>query len=185
MNNAVTQKDLSSYDSLAVGIVSDTHGFLDPSIHQQLSKCDVILHAGDIGSLEVLKQLKQHTKHVFSVRGNNDVPEKWSNGDHKGLGNIPRHVELKAPGGTIALLHGDQFDPVEKRHHKLREHFSAANAIIYGHSHILVCDQEEQPWVLNPGAAGKTRTKGGASCLILHTNEKQWEVATFRVSKAA
>ena len=64
----------------------------------------------------------------------------------------------------------------------MRQHYPKAKAIIYGHSHKLVCEIDEHPWILNPGAAGKTRTKGGASCLIMQINETQWHVSEFRAA---
>ena len=129
MENTYVHKDLSNYHSLTVGMLSDTHGYVDPYIHKQLSYCDVILHAGDIGSLNVIRDLNQHTEHVISVRGNNDIHEKWSSAEHKSLDSIPKYAEITLSGGKISLIHGEQFDPVQKRHHKLRKHFSTARTI--------------------------------------------------------
>ncbi len=173
-------KDFSKHTSLSVGILSDTHGYINPYIERQLSNCEVILHAGDIGSIHVIRQLKQNCKNVISVRGNNDIPEKWAQDEHKALHQIPTVAEIKLPGGSIVLTHGDKFNPVAKRHDKMRTHFANASAIVYGHSHKLVCDQKHQPWVLNPGAAGKRITKGGASCLVMHTKKDHWQISEFR-----
>jgi hypothetical protein len=51
--------------------------------------------------------------------------------------------------------------------------------IVYGHTHKRITDQSAEPWVVNPGAAGNVRTKGGPSCLILHASENSWELETI------
>ena len=183
LNNKITfSKDLSNHKSLNLGIVSDTHSYIDPEIHAHLVNCDVILHAGDIGNSKVIDQLRTISEHVIPVRGNNDVPEKWAAKDQAELTNIHEIAEINLPGGGIVLLHGDKYPMNATRHKKLREHFPHAKAIVYGHSHKLVCDQSHLPWVLNPGASGKTRTKGGASCLKIEINKDVWKVSTFRKS---
>ena len=55
-----------------------------------------------------------------------------------------------------------------------------ARAVVYGHTHRLLCDQLEEPWVLNPGAAGQVRTFGGPSCLVLHAEPLAWHVESIR-----
>ncbi|MDH5767229.1 MAG: metallophosphatase family protein, partial [Gammaproteobacteria bacterium] len=57
---------------------------------------------------------------------------------------------------------------------------SHARAIVYGHTHSMVVDKNESPWVINPGAAGQTRTRGGPSCLVLTANEKEWDIQMIR-----
>jgi predicted phosphodiesterase len=58
--------------------------------------------------------------------------------------------------------------------------------IIYGHTHKQIIDKSSMPWVINPGAAGQTRTNGGPSCLILEVSgEKleQWQITPYRFSE--
>ncbi len=178
------QNNFSTLDSVRVGVISDTHGEINTDIQMQLRNCDVILHAGDIGSFEVLKQLKDISQNIISVRGNNDVAAKWPCEEHVELDTISDVAEIKLPGGNIVITHDYKFDPVASRHNDLRQHFTTAKAIIYGHSHKLICDQSGAPWVLNPGAAGKIRTNGGASCLLIVASEAQWEVSEYRVEKS-
>jgi hypothetical protein len=47
----------------------------------------------------------------------------------------------------------------------------------------MVCDLETSPWVINPGAAGRIRTRGGPSCLILETSHSEWQVTEQRFSE--
>ncbi len=173
--------DFSHCDRLRVGVISDTHGHIDADVQNRLLGCELILHAGDIGSSSVLHQLRSICQDVIPVRGNNDCTGKWPSQEHAELATLSEIAEVKLPGGCVVLTHGDAFDPPANRHKKLRQHFTDSTAIIYGHSHKLVCDQEEAPWILNPGAAGKTHTRGGASCLLISAGNTQWDISEFRV----
>ncbi len=177
-------KDFSQYDSVHVGVVSDTHGYIDPHVCQRLRKCRLILHAGDIGSAQVISQLRAIGDEVVLVRGNNDVPVKWPSSEHVELATLHEVEEIKLPGGSVILTHGDQFDAAANRHVRLRQCFPYARAVVYGHTHRLVCDQHAVPWVLNPGAAGKVRTGGGASCLLMVAAKDGWELSEFRATNA-
>ena len=175
--------DLSNTDKIKVGVLSDTHSYINPTILEHLSECDVILHAGDIGSISVIKQLRDLCKEVIPVCGNNDNLMQWSHNEHADLGNIPQIAKIHLPGGVIAITHGDEYyADYEMWHAQLRKNFSGVKAIIYGHSHRLVCDQSQLPWVLNPGAAGETRIqKHGVSCLLMNLDNQNWCVEEYRV----
>ena len=165
---------------LRVGVISDTHSRLNENVIGALHNCDAILHAGDIGNAMVLNDLARFTPHVFSVRGNNDVEHKWPSDDLPTLQVIPEAIEFTFKNERIALTHGHQFPTVETRHQKLRERFPRADIVIYGHSHLLVCDQAQQPWVINPGPGGYNRTFKGASCLVMHYKNRQWLIEKTR-----
>lgn len=165
---------------MRVAILADTHGFLDPRIADQVAECDLAVHAGDVGGADVLLAL-QPREQVVAVRGNNDVPEKWAAHEVHVLETLPREVVLDLPGGQLVAVHGDEETPVKERHKLLRERYPQARAIAYGHSHQLLIDDEQTPWVLNPGAAGRTRTYGGPSCLILECGESEWRLEPLRL----
>lgn len=170
-------------DTLRLGVISDTHNQLNEKIINSLKECDAIVHAGDIGDASVLKNLKAFTPHVFPVRGNNDVEDKWPEQDLDELADIPEYLELHFNNQVIGLIHGHQYDPVRKRHDKLRGHFPNADIVVYGHSHRLVCDKESKPWVINPGAGGYTRTFGGASCMVMEYKNQQWSIEETRLEQ--
>jgi putative phosphoesterase len=165
---------------MRVAIVSDTHGLLDPRIAALVEACDAAIHAGDVGDAAVLAALRPRQGQVVAVRGNNDIPGKWPRNQAETLARLPREATLELPGGTLVVVHGDEVNPVPQRHARLRRSFPEARAVVYGHSHRLVCDQEQQPWVLNPGAAGRARTYGGPSCLILVATPERWTVEAQR-----
>lgn len=160
---------------LRIAVVSDTHGFLDPRIAEVVASCDIAVHAGDIIGKHVLDSLKPRTGHIVAVRGNNDIKAVWPEHDHAALLAIPHEDSLDLPGGQLVVLHGHRHWPYENLHPRLRGEFSHARAIIYGHSHNAVFDDDEKPWVINPGASGRTNLKdGGPSCAVLEISEKKW-----------
>jgi putative phosphoesterase len=167
---------------MKVAIVSDTHGVLDPRVKEAIQGADAIVHAGDIVGKHVLDELGELTDRVVAVRGNNDVPAKWKR-DLRALKKLPMIAELELPGGTLVIEHGDKLMPASKRHEKLRKKHERARAIVVGHSHHRAIDRDAEPWILNPGAAGRDRTHGGPSCLILDATARRWRVEARRFSK--
>lgn len=159
-------------------LVADTHGFLDPRIAALAEQVDVVVHAGDIGSGEVLGQLERRAR-LVAVRGNNDLPGKWCEGEER-LPGLPREAAVELPGGELVVVHGDRAGPAANRHRRLRGTYPEARAVVYGHSHRLTLDTEAPVWVLNPGAAGRTRTFGGPSCILLSASRDAWSVEERR-----
>jgi putative phosphoesterase len=176
MHKKIDLNHLNDRTDITIGVLSDTHNQLNEIVIDAFNNCDAILHAGDIGDANVLAQLSLYSDHILSVRGNNDTEEKWPSSDLHVLAEIPEYLELCIQNQVIGLIHGHQYEPVRKRHDKLRQHFPHADIVIYGHSHRLVCDKQQQPWVINPGAGGYTRTFGGASCMIMQYKNSQWSI---------
>jgi len=158
-------------------IISDTHGEVHEQIINLIIGADLCVHAGDLGGAEVIRQIKATDTPLVAVRGNNDNESKWPVDDHQLLNKLPLHQVIELPGGTLCVEHGHAIVPVSKRHDKLRLRYPDAKAIVYGHSHRAVKDQDVIPWVLNPGAAGSVRTFGGASCMVLTiATNRRWNV---------
>lgn len=161
---------------MRVLIVADTHGWVDARIIAFARDCDAVVHAGDVGAEAVLDALGGA---VTAVRGNNDVPAKWPAAQQARLAALPAEAVLELPGGRLVVVHGDRW-PARGRHAALRQAYPAARAVVYGHSHRLVVDTDALPWVLNPGAAGRARTHGGPSCLLLQATPQAWSVLPQR-----
>lgn len=172
-----------SKPNLSLGVISDTHNKINQELIGNLSSCDAIIHAGDIGDADVLNELSNITPHIYPVRGNNDIEDKWPSQDLDELEKIPEYLEIKFQNQIVGLIHGHQYDPVRKRHDKLRRHFSHADIVVYGHSHRYVLDQEEKPWVLNPGAGGYTRTFGGASVVVMNYENEVWSITPYKLEE--
>ena len=164
---------------MRVLLLSDTHGALDARIAARARESDLVVHAGDVGSADVLATLRRLCPRVIAVRGNNDVASKWPPAQHAALAELVEQAQIDLPAGCLVAIHGDRF-PAAQRHLRLRQAFPSARAIVYGHSHRLCVDHGERPWVLNPGAAGRARTFGGPSCLELAATTRQWRVTPLR-----
>lgn len=162
-------------------LLGDTHGVLDERIAVLASECDLAVHTGDVGGQAVLDALKPRQR-VVTVRGNNDDSQHWPGDEIDALNTLPDHVELPLPGGVLAVMHGHQW-PARTRMPRLRAAFASARAIAFGHSHRMLVDQGLEPWLLNPGAAGRSRTYGGPSCLILTIDGSAWSVQTQRFER--
>ncbi|MBE9516878.1 MAG: metallophosphoesterase family protein [Proteobacteria bacterium] len=165
---------------VTVAILSDTHGYVWPEIIESVSRCDYAIHAGDVGGAHVLSQL-QPKKQLLAVRGNNDLPYTWEPDEHHILAGLDHTAELSLPGGSLAVVHGDRAGRVSDRHDNLRKQFPGSRVIVYGHSHQQTLDRDEEPWVINPGAAGRARTYGGPAWMLLSATLNEWRLETFRL----
>ncbi len=135
-------------------VISDTHSDLHPEISNLINKNSYVIHAGDVGDINIINNLKKSCRDIIAVNGNND--------DYQDLSKIETiHTQF----GDIVVEHGDKH--AIDYHNSLRESHPDALFIIYGHTHKHICDMSTKPYVLNPGAAGKTRTQGGASCGLI------------------
>ncbi|MGK0272173.1 MAG: putative phosphoesterase [Cocleimonas sp.] len=158
-----------------VGVVSDTHSFLDPRIAEIILECDIAIHAGDICGVEVIEAMKPKSGEIFAVTGNNDPYCHFSDTV------LPESLDFEIAGETIAVEHGHKHGVSQPSHESLRKSHPNAKMVIYGHTHKQVIDKEAMPWVINPGAAGKTRTHGGPSCLVIHCSKSQeWDIVVHR-----
>ena len=164
---------------MKVLLLGDTHGWVDDSIAELAAGMELVVHTGDIGSASVLAALKSRCGNVLAVAGNNDVPKKWSVDEHHVLSGLPESLQIELPGGVLAIEHGHRIWDSANYHSRLRNKYPDTRAIAYGHSHIRRIDTTNQPWVMNPGAAGRVRTKGGASCLVLTVKPDRWSVREF------
>ena len=172
-------------DPIKVSILSDTHGYLDRRIAELVRGCDYAIHAGDIMGAHVLEQLHPR-KAVIAVAGNNDHPAFWASDEAEIVSALPKMTDLELPGGTVRIEHGHRLGGFPD-HAQLRWDHAEVKLVVYGHTHKRIIDQQAEPWVVNPGAAGRERTKGGPSCLILHASETEWIIETvlFTDSEAA
>jgi len=169
--------------TITVGILSDSHGYLDPRIKNCVNQCDHIVHAGDIFNAHVLQQLNPREQ-LIAVRGNNDYPAVWDAKEANIVEALPEIEQLELPGGLLIVEHGHRLGN-RPDHDALRHEHPGAKLIVYGHTHHRVIDQQNTPWVVNPGASGKIRTHGGPSCLILQASEKKWQIDDIVFAAAA
>ena len=123
-----------------VGVISDTHGLLRPEAIRALGKPDLIVHAGDIGSAQVLETLRGLAP-VVAVRGNNDVGG-WADA-------LPEVDEVQIGEVRLCVIHNI-------KEWKRGEH-SSVQIVISGHSHRPSVEHKNGLLFLNPGSAGPRR----------------------------
>ena len=124
-----------------MGVISDTHGLVRDEALAALRDSDIILHAGDIGSPDVLHALERIAP-TYAVRGNNDRDE-WGR-------SLPLTEVVELGAHLVYLLHDIadlDVDPAA----------AGFSAVIYGHSHKPGIEQREGVLYLNPGSAGPRR----------------------------
>jgi putative phosphoesterase len=135
-----------------IGVISDTHGLLRPKVLEILKGVDLIIHAGDIGGIEVLNALETIAP-VKVVRGNNDR-DSWA--DH-----IPHDQVIEYGSHLLYVLH-------ELEHLDLDPAAAEFSAVIYGHSHRPLAETRKNVLYLNPGSAGPRRFSLPISIARLH-----------------
>ena len=130
-----------------IGLLSDTHSFLDPSVFEYFEDCDEVWHAGDIGKAEVVDQLEEF-KPLKAVYGNIDSKELRVR--------YPEDLRFDCEGLDVWITHIGGYPG---RYNKRVRAMMAENPpglFICGHSHILkvMPDKQHQLLHMNPGACG-------------------------------
>ncbi len=126
---------------MVVGVISDTHGLVRPEAVAALRGVGMIIHAGDIGTPEVLAELARLAP-VVAVRGNNDRGA-WAR-------RLPLTRDVELGGTCVHVLHD--------LHELTRDPARAGwAAVIAGHSHQPRVERRDGVLYLNPGSAGPRR----------------------------
>jgi uncharacterized protein len=136
---------------IRVGLISDTHGLLRPEALAALEGVTRIVHAGDIGTAEILTQLGAIAP-VTAVRGNNDKGP-WAQG-------IAEREVLEIGGKSIYVLH-------DLKELDLDPAASGFAAVVTGHSHKPLIATKADVLYVNPGSAGPRRFKLPISVALL------------------
>jgi putative phosphoesterase len=130
-----------------IGLISDTHHYLDEAVFNHFEQCDEIWHAGDFGSIEIADRLKSF-KPLKGVYGNidgNDIRSEY-----------PEHLRWTCEEVEVYMTHiggyPPRYNPAVKKELTTRP----PQLFICGHSHILkiIYDDKLQCLHMNPGAAG-------------------------------
>jgi putative phosphoesterase len=145
--------------AMIVGVISDTHGLLRPQAIAALQGCDRIIHAGDIGSAQILDQLAAIAP-LDAVRGNNDLDAPWAR-------ELPDCLRLDLNGWRVLLAHdiADVAISVDDR----------IDLVITGHSHKPGIEWRDERLYLNPGSAGRRRFKLPVTLALLEVHAQSIE----------
>ncbi len=131
-----------------IGLLSDTHSYLDPKVFTYFEECDEIWHAGDIGSMEVIESLEQF-KPLKAVYGNID--------NHQIRSCTKKDLRFNCEGMDVWITHiGGYPGRYQKRVREIMN-TNPPDLFICGHSHILkvMPDKKYKLLHINPGSCGK------------------------------
>ncbi|HUH74415.1 MAG TPA: metallophosphoesterase family protein [Chitinophagales bacterium] len=132
-----------------IGVLSDTHSYIDLTLRSFFEDCDEIWHAGDIGDMKVMEELEKW-KPIKAVHGNID------SGDVKRI--YPEYHIIDVEGKRFLLIHiAGRIGKYNTTVTDLLKKYEGIDCIVCGHSHILKVqnDLKFNILYLNPGAAGK------------------------------
>lgn len=147
---------------MLIGLISDTHGLIRAEALRALAGVDMILHAGDVGTPEVMTAL-QHIAPVHAVCGNTD-PIRL---------HLPKAINIELAGVRIHVSHGHEVgSPTPAR---LAVTYDA-DVIVYGHTHRPMIKEVGNAVVINPGAAGPRRFDLRPSVALLSLPDRKVRV---------
>jgi uncharacterized protein len=143
---------------MRIGVISDTHGYLDPQVGELFAGVEHILHAGDIGSPAILNALEAIAP-VTAVSGNNDFNSNW------------RERELVELAGRKFLVQHivDPRAPAEAWAGLLER--AVVEVVVFGHTHRPHAEWREGRLFFNPGYAGKPRFGQERSVAVIRTGQ--------------
>ncbi|WP_439858429.1 metallophosphoesterase family protein [Pseudomonas syringae] len=139
---------------MKVGVISDTHGLLRPEAIAALQGCAQIIHAGDIGSQDIVEQLTAIAP-LHIVRGNNDMDADWAT-------HIADHLRFDIDGWQVLLVHDIADVPALVD--------DSVKLVVTGHSHKPLIDWRGDTLYLNPGSAGRRRFKLPVTLALLEVS---------------
>ena len=126
---------------MVVGVISDTHGLLRVEALRALAGCDHILHAGDVGNVGILEQLRKIAP-VTAIRGNVDVSGA--------CGELPETEAVELGGRLFYLVHALADLDIDVK-------VAGVDCVVSGHTHRADVVDQDGVLYLNPGSAGPRR----------------------------
>ena len=131
-----------------IGLISDTHGFLDEQVFSFFEKCNEIWHAGDFGNIELANKLAafKPLKGVYGNIDDNDIRAIY-----------PENLFFNCEEVRVFITHVGGYPPKYNSRVNPLIKKNKPKLFISGHSHILkvIYDDKAQCLHINPGAAGK------------------------------
>ena len=152
-------------DALRVVVLSDTHAprrwrRCPAAVADQLRGADLVLHAGDVCTADVLEELAAYAP-VRAVLGNNDGPDVAAWG-------APETLELDVAGLRVGMVHDS--GPATGRVRRLRTRFPECDLVVFGHSHIPMDVSADGFRILNPGSPTDRRSQPHGTLMVLQVS---------------
>jgi putative phosphoesterase len=137
---------------MRLAVISDTHMSggrrrLPDRCAELIEASDLVLHGGDIMTLEALAEIEAIGTPLRGITGNMDG---WELRDR-----LPAELELELEGARIAMLH--DAGPAAGRLARMRNRFPAADAVVFGHSHLPLHERDGDFQIFNPGSPTERR----------------------------
>ncbi|HEV2790371.1 MAG TPA: metallophosphoesterase family protein [Solirubrobacterales bacterium] len=146
-----------------IAVISDTHmpkgnRALPAGCVERVRAAEAVIHAGDFSAASVLAELEGLCPRVHAVHGNVDDAELRAR--------LPESIEIGLGGHTVAVVHDS--GPSRGRLARMRARFPGADAVVFGHSHLPLHEQEDGFQVFNPGSPTERRRAPRHSMGLLH-----------------
>jgi putative phosphoesterase len=135
-----------------IAVLADTHmpkgaRRLPPRCVELVSAAEAVVHAGDFFSLSALEEIRALCPRVHAVHGNVDELALQRA--------LPLTLEIELNGGSLAAIH--DAGPARGRLARLRRRFPNADAVVFGHSHLPLHEEEDGFQIFNPGSPTERR----------------------------
>lgn len=147
-----------------IAVIADTHmpngeRAVPPECVERIRAAEALIHAGDFSAAPVLAELEALCPVVHAVHGNVDDAEL--------RGRLPESIELEIGGRTVTVIH--DAGPSKARLARLHARFPNADAVVFGHSHLPLHEEEGGFQIFNPGSPTERRRAPRPSMGLLHT----------------
>ena len=151
---------------MKIAVLSDTHAprfwkSCPPAVAAVLDHVELILHAGDVCTVDVLHELSNWAP-VQAVLGNNDGPDVQAWG-------APVELQLELAGLPVAMVHDS--GPAAGRPARLRKRFPTAELVVFGHSHIPLEVVDGDLRIFNPGSPTDRRRQPHGTMGVLQIED--------------
>jgi uncharacterized protein len=146
-----------------IAVIADTHmpkggRALPASCVERIRAAEALIHAGDFSSTSVLRELRELCPAVLAVHGNVDDADLRRE--------LPESLEVELGGHRVAVVHDS--GPAKRRLGRLRARFPEADAVVFGHSHLPLHEEEGGFQIFNPGSPTERRRAPRHSMGLLH-----------------
>jgi putative phosphoesterase len=155
-----------SKDVSRIGLISDTHGLMRPEALRALEGSDLIIHAGDVGSPEIIGALRALAP-VVAIKGNVDV-EPWAL-------KLSETEVVETGVATFYVLH-------DVHALDLKPEAAGFDIVVSGHSHKPIRTERDGVLYINPGSAGPRRFNLPVTVARLDLSQTTWKVEFIDLS---
>ncbi|MDQ2631759.1 MAG: YfcE family phosphodiesterase [Actinomycetota bacterium] len=149
-----------------IAVLADTHmpkghRALPGACVEKVRQAEAVIHAGDFFAASVLEELRELNPRVHAVHGNVDEPALREE--------LPESIEIGVGGHRVAVIHDS--GPSKERLARMRARFPEADAVVFGHSHLPLHEEENGFQIFNPGSPTERRRAPRHSMGLLHPSD--------------